>query len=317
LQGIVENPANPKRALNSKAPVGQGFCFVSPKELAGKINFKNRESFVRKQGGFGRGPDFDTQLSRASGWSVSRSGSHLREVIVPRDDTQARLAAILAFELQEMAFHDDVSQLASSKFQREVTYWFRKTEEEVDAQTGVPVCQVGELWQLGDHRIHCGDATTETAFNILMNEGRADVVFVDPPFNVPVKGHVSGKGKVRHREFAQGTGEFSRDEFIQFLNKTCGLLAKHSRDGAIHYVCMDWRHADELLAAGREIYPELKNIVVWVKSSPGMGSLYRSQHELIFVYKSGTGRHTNNIELGKHGRNRTNVWNYDSASVHP
>jgi DNA modification methylase len=190
-----------------------------------------------------------------------------------------------------------------------------ETEEEVDAQTGVPVCQVGELWQLGDHRIHCGDATTETAFNILMNEGRADVVFVDPPFNVPVKGHVSGKGKVRHREFAQGTGEFSRDEFIQFLNKTCGLLAKHSRDGAIHYVCMDWRHADELLAAGREIYPELKNIVVWVKSSPGMGSLYRSQHELIFVYKSGTGRHTNNIELGKHGRNRTNVWNYDSASV--
>jgi DNA modification methylase len=148
-----------------------------------------------------------------------------------------------------------------------------------------------------------------------MKEERADVVFVDPPYNVPVEGHVSGKGKIRHREFAQGSGELTRDEFIQFLNKTCGLLAKHSRDGAIHYVCMDWRHAAELLAAGQEVYTELKNIAVWVKSNPGMGSLYRSQHELVFVFKSGTGRHTNNVELGKHGRNRSNVWTYDSASV--
>jgi DNA modification methylase len=99
------------------------------------------------------------------------------------------------------------------------------------------------------------------------------------------------------------------------LNKTCALLATHSRNGAIHFVCMDWRHADELFAAGRDVYSELKNIAVWVKSNPGMGSLYRSQHELVFVFKSGTGRHTNNVELGKHGRNRTNVWNYDGASV--
>ena len=190
-----------------------------------------------------------------------------------------------------------------------------ETEEELESQTGLPVCQAGELWQLGDHRLHCGDATSETAFDRLMQEEFANVVFVDPPYNVPVQGHVSGNGKIRHREFAQGAGELSRDEFIQFLNKTCGLLAKHSTDGAIHFVCIDWRHADELLAAGREVYSELKNIVVWVKSNPGMGSLYRSEHELVFVYKSGTGRHTNNVELGKHGRNRTNVWNYDSASV--
>jgi DNA modification methylase len=188
-------------------------------------------------------------------------------------------------------------------------------DDQVDATTGVPVCEAGQAWQLGDHRLYCGDSTSEAAFDLLMKEECADVVFVDPPYNVPVEGHVSGKGKIRHREFAQGVGELTRDEFIQFLTKTCGLLARRSRDGAIHFVCMDWRHAGELLAAGRDVYSELKNIAVWVKSNAGMGSLYRSQHELIFVFKSGAGRHTNNVELGKHGRNRTNVWNYESASV--
>jgi DNA modification methylase len=187
--------------------------------------------------------------------------------------------------------------------------------DEVDAATGVPVCQAGDLWQLGDHRVYCGDATSEAAFDTLMTEQTADAVFVDPPYNVRVAGHVSGKGKVQHREFAQASGELNRDEFIQFLAKSCELLAKHSKDGAIHFVCMDWRHADELIAAGRAVYSELKNIAVWVKSNPGMGSLYRSQHELVFVYKSGMGRHTNNVELGKHGRNRSNVWSYDSAAV--
>ena len=148
-----------------------------------------------------------------------------------------------------------------------------------------------------------------------MNGERAHVVFVDPPYNVPIDGHVSGKGKIRHREFAQGAGGLSREEFIRFLTSNCSLLAKHSENGAVHFLCMDWRHADELLAAGRKVYSELKNIVVWVKNNAGMGSLYRSQHELVFVFKSGTARHTNNVELGKHGRNRTNVWHYDSAST--
>ena len=188
-------------------------------------------------------------------------------------------------------------------------------EDEVDATTGVPVCKGSEIWKLGDHRIICGDATSEAAFDTLMREEIADTVFVDPPFNVKVDGNVSGKGKVRHREFAEAVGELSREEFIQFLTKSCGLLAKHSKDGAIHFVCMDWRHADEMIAAGREVYSELKNIAVWVKDNAGLGSLYRSQHELVFVYKVGTGQHTNNIELGKNGRNRSNVWSYDSAST--
>jgi len=190
-----------------------------------------------------------------------------------------------------------------------------ETGDETDAISGVPVCRPGDVWQLGDHRVLCGDATSEPSFENLMHDERAHMVFVDPPYNVPIDGHVSGKGKTRHREFAQGAGELSREEFSHFLTESCGLLARYSEEGAIHFVCMDWRHADELLAAGRGVYSELKNIAVWVKSSAGMGSLYRSQHEFVFVFKSGTARHTNNIELGKYGRNRSNVWHYDSAST--
>jgi DNA modification methylase len=138
--------------------------------------------------------------------------------------------------------------------------------------TGVPVCQVGDIWELDGHRVHCGDAKSEAAFDKLMQDGRGDVVIIDPPYNVPIKGHVSGKGKVRHREFAQGVGELSREEFIRFLTDSCGLLARYSKNGAVHFVCMDWAHLDELLVAGREVYAELKNIVVWVKSAAGMGS---------------------------------------------
>ncbi|WP_375780252.1 site-specific DNA-methyltransferase [Bradyrhizobium sp. ma5] len=187
--------------------------------------------------------------------------------------------------------------------------------EDISAVTGVPVCQVGELWQLGGHRVYCGDARSEATFAELMRNKRGDVVVIDPPYNVPIDGHVSGKGKTVHREFAQGVGELSRDEFIRFLNDSCMRLAKYSKSGAIHFVFMDWAHLDELLAAGREAYSELKNIAVWVKSAAGMGSLYRSQHELVCVFKSGTARHTNNIELGKNGRNRSNIWRYDSAST--
>lgn len=183
------------------------------------------------------------------------------------------------------------------------------------SETGVQVCQLGDIWELGGHHIHCGDATSEVAFEKLMGGERAGAVFIDPPYNVRIDGHVSGNGKVRHREFAQGVGELNREEFIRFLAGTCSLLKNYSKDGAMHFVCMDWKHLDELLTAGREVYSELKNIVAWVKSTAGMGSLYRSQHELICVFKSGTGRHINNIELGKNGRHRTNVWQYDSAST--
>lgn len=244
----------------------------------------------------------DNRLAQHAHWDERLLGENfleLKELDLDFD------LAITGFSLPEI-------DLAIQKHDEGVTV---EPDDEADAVTGVPVCRAGDTWQLGDHRVHCGDATSEVAFDNVMTEERAHVVFIDPPYNVTIDGHVSGKGKIRHREFAQGSGEFSREQFTRFLTQSCALLAKYSKSGAIHFVCMDWRHADELLAAGRGVYSELKNIVVWVKSNAGMGSLYRSQHELVFVFKSGTERHTNNIELGRYGRNRTNVWHYDGAST--
>jgi hypothetical protein len=136
------------------------------------------------------------------------------------------------------------------------------------------------------------------------------MVFSDPPYNVPISGHVGGLGAIQHREFAMASGEMSQAEFTGFLSSVFRHLTAYSGDGSIHFQCMDWRHLQEMLAAGNAAYTEHKNICVWAKSNGGMGSLYRSQHEFVFVFKSGTAPHINNIELGKYGRNRTNVWNY-------
>ena len=173
-----------------------------------------------------------------------------------------------------------------------------------------PVTQLGDIWQIGKHRLLCGDATEPTAYARLLDGARAQLVFTDPPYNVPIDGHVSGLGKVKHREFAMAAGEMSEDQFTGFLATVFANLAGHSADGAIQFICMDWRHMGEVIAAGRQAYTELKNLCVWSKTNAGMGSLYRSQHELVFVYKVGTAPHINNVELGRHGRYRTNVWTY-------
>ncbi len=136
------------------------------------------------------------------------------------------------------------------------------------------------------------------------------MVFTDPPYNVPIDGHVSGLGKVKHREFAMAAGEMSEDEFTAFLATVFRNQAGHSADGAIHFICMDWRHIGEVIAAGGDAYTELKNFCIWAKTNGGMGSLYRSQHELVFVFKAGTAPHINNVELGRHGRYRTTLWSY-------
>jgi 16S rRNA G966 N2-methylase RsmD len=175
---------------------------------------------------------------------------------------------------------------------------------------GPAITRAGDIWQIGEHRLICGDALNAETWTALMGDERAQVVFTDPPYNVPIDGHVSGLGGVRHREFAMASGEMTRDEFTAFLSTVLGRLADWSVDGALHFVCMDFRHVGELLAAGETAYSALKNLCVWVKTNAGMGSLYRSQHELVFVFKSGTAPHINNVELGRHGRNRTNVWTY-------
>lgn len=173
-----------------------------------------------------------------------------------------------------------------------------------------PVSQSGDIWRLGPHRLLCGDATEPEAYKALLRDERADMVFTDPPYNVPVDGHICGLGTVQHREFAMASGEMSSAEFVAFLERVMRNMAFFSTDGSVHFVCMDWRHIFELLSAGRAVYDELKNLCVWNKTNGGMGSLYRSKHELIGVFKSGQGPHVNNVKLGSHGRYRTNVWDY-------
>ncbi len=175
---------------------------------------------------------------------------------------------------------------------------------------GPPVTRPGDIWCIGKHRLICGDSTDSNIYARLLNGAEAQMVFTDPPYNVPIEGHVSGLGKMKHREFAMASGEMTEAEFTAFLATVFGNLAGYSADGAIHFICMDWRHIGEVIAAGRDAYAELKNLCVWAKTNGGMGSLYRSQHELVFVFKAGTGPHINNVELGKHGRYRTNVWSY-------
>jgi DNA modification methylase len=175
---------------------------------------------------------------------------------------------------------------------------------------GPAVSGPGDVWQLGSHRLACGNALDPQAYALLLDGKQAQMVFTDPPYNVPIHGHVSGKGAIQHREFAMGVGELSAPEFVAFLNSAFRLLAQHTDSGSIHFICMDWRHSHEMMVAGNASYTELKNICVWVKDNGGMGSLYRSRHEFVFVFKSGTAPHRNNVQLGSYGRYRTNIWEY-------
>lgn len=183
-----------------------------------------------------------------------------------------------------------------------------------DRQAGPPVSQVGDLWALGRHRLLCGNALEAESFTLLMDGFKATACITDPPYNVPIRGHVSGLGRIEHREFPMACGEMSTAAFTSFLGDALSLCAEHSTDGSLHFVFMDWKHMPELLAAAGRVYTEQKALCVWAKDNAGMGSLYRSQHELIGVFKHGTAPHRNNVELGRHGRNRTNVWRYPGAN---
>jgi 16S rRNA G966 N2-methylase RsmD len=183
-----------------------------------------------------------------------------------------------------------------------------------EAAAGPPLSQVGDLWVLGHHHLLCGNALDPAAFAAVMGEKRAAMVFTDPPYNVPIDGHASRLGAIHHRSFPMASGEMKPTEFTAFLRQVFRNLAAFSADGSIHFSCMDWRHLEELLAAGCDVYSELKNLCVWVKANGGMGSLYRSQHELVFVFKHGCNEHRNNVQLGRFGRNRSNVWHYPGVN---
>jgi hypothetical protein len=176
---------------------------------------------------------------------------------------------------------------------------FEAEDDPVPEPEACAISRPGDLWLLGPHKLLCTDALNPTSYEALLGADRAELVFTDPPYNVQIHGHVSGLGKVRHREFAMASGEMTETEFTGFLSAVFANMIAVSTDGAIHFVCMDWRHMYEALHAGRGAYTELKNLCVWNKDNGGMGTFYRSKHELVFVFKSGKARHTNNFGLGE------------------
>ena len=179
-----------------------------------------------------------------------------------------------------------------------------------EVPAGPPVTRPGDIWGLNENRVHCASALDAVAHAALMQGEQAQMVFSDPPYNL----RVSGLGKKRYREFAMASGEMTEFEFTLFLVTAISLFAANSTDGSLHFICMDWRHIAQLLAAAREVYRQVINICVWVKDNAGMGSFYRSQHEFVCVFRHGRGSHRNNVQLGQYGRNRSNVWHYGGAN---
>ena len=230
---------------------------------------------------------------------------------------------LLGLELQalsEIDFDVELTGFSISEIDMAIEGIELGEDPEDDADDEVPeiqeqaITRMGDVWKLGDHRLICGDARDAGAYENLLQGETVDLIFTDPPYNVPIDGHVSGLGKHQHREFAFASGEMSEEAFTQFLIDTLKPGAVAAKDGAIVFVCMDWRHMSEMIAAGKAVFDEMKNLIVWAKSNGGMGAFYRSRHELIFVFKKGTALHTNSFGLGETGRYRTNVWEYAGMS---
>jgi DNA modification methylase len=225
---------------------------------------------------------------------------------------------LLALEHQEIRLLDPEFDLTSTGFELDdieimLENGLEGCEDAVPEpdRTAAAVSRVGDIWNLGDHRLLCGDALQRESFEALLGAEKAQMVITDAPYNVPINGHVAGKG--RHREFVMASGEMTPAQFGAFLKSAFANLIAFSIDGSIHYLFMDWRHLAEMLE-GVSGYTEFKNLICWNKQSAGMGSFYRSKHELIFVMKNGTSAHLNNFGLGEKGRHRTNVWDYPGLS---
>lgn len=244
----------------------------------------------------------DNQLALNAGWDRDILAIELQGLIELDFDVE-----LTGFSLAEIDFALDAALDADPEAKD-------AAEDAIPQLAGPAVTRTGDVWALGRHRLLCGDARSHADMAALMQGDRADMVFTDPPYNVTIDGHVCGLGRVHHREFAMASGEMSEAAFTAFLTDTLGAMASVMRDGAIAFVCMDWRHMGELLVAGKAAFTEFKNLVVWNKSNGGMGSFYRSKHELIFVFKQGDAPHTNSFSLGESGRYRTNVWDYAGIS---
>lgn len=244
----------------------------------------------------------DNKLALNAGWDQDILAIELQALIDLDFDV-----TLTGFSLAEVDFTLDAARERDPEAPPGV-------EDEIPPIASEAISRMGDVWVLGRHRLICGDAREAGDYARLLGDERVDLVFTDPPYNVPIDGHVCGSGRIRHREFAMGVGEMSQDAFTGFLVDALKPMAASCRDGAIAFVCMDWRHMPELLNAGAQVFSELKNLCVWNKTNGGMGTFYRSKHELVFVYKVGSAPHTNTFGLGDTGRYRTNVWDYAGIS---
>jgi len=243
----------------------------------------------------------DNKLAERAGWDRAQLAIELGDLAVMLPDCGLSLD-LTGFQIPEIdAILTDAEEEKAAS-----------ADDEFAPPPKVPVTRPGDLWTLGRHLVLCGDARDPAALTDLLGAERVDMAISDPPYNVRVNGHVLRTD--RHAEFAMASGEMSQAQFSEFLRQTLGNAAAVTRDGALHFIFMDWRGLLDLLCVGKAIYGELKNLCVWTKSNWGMGTLYRSQHELIAVFKVGNGEHLNNVELGKFGRNRSNVWAYSGAN---
>ena len=254
----------------------------------------------------------DNRLAELAGWDPE----------ILKDEFAELALADLDFDIEITGFDSvDIDRLVIGEASSE------DPADELVAPLPEAISRLDDIWCLGRHRVFCGSALDVGAYDQLLLGESVQLVFTDPPYNVRIA-DVSGLGRTKHREFAMASGEMSPEDFTAFLGKAIAQMVVHSADGAIHYICMDWRHLTELQAAARPHYSDLKNVCVWVKDNAGMGSFYRSQHELIHVYKVGSAPHINNFRLGERGRYRTNVWTYagvnsfrrdreDELAMHP
>lgn len=241
----------------------------------------------------------DNRIAEQSCWNQASLKLEFQELISCQDEMDINLTGFSTPDIDLLY----LPEINTSK------------EEIVDIPLDIPKCvKPGDLWSLGKHRLFCGNALEAASYRELLGNKKADMVFTDAPFNVKADGHICGSGKYKHKDFAMAHGEMSSQEFTNFLSQTFKNLIQFSKDGSLHFVCMDWRHISEIPAAGKA-YTALKNICIWDKQCGGMGSLYRSQHEFFFLFKHGNAAHINHIDLEKYGRNRTNVWSYPGVRI--
>jgi len=247
----------------------------------------------------------DNRLTETSVWDDQLLAGLLKELFLKELDFSLEATG---FELEEIDLQiGSLERAPAPQVERAPAPQGDPADAIPEHRPEAPVSRTGDLWLLGRHRVYCASALDPTAYTALMAGEQAAMVFTDPPHNVPSEGHASGLERNHHDDFVTPYGEMDERQFAEFLTGSFTLLARHSIDGAIHFICADWRQTDAVLAAGRTIYAELKDICVWTKDNAGMGSLYRSEHEFVFVFKHGRSPHRNNIQPGRRGRRRSNV----------